>query len=590
MKQFFKTTLASILGTLIAMFIAAAGFFFFMLIIVSAFSSEEVVTVSDNSVLEIRLDYSVPERTTYEPSRNFDYFLPEFEKRLGLNEILENLNKAEWDDNIEGIYLNLSNLEGGSYSTLNSIREGLIEFRQSGKFVIAHGNRISQRAYFLGSAADKVFLSPAGELDLRGMQMELMFFKKTLDKLDVEAQIFRSGKYKSAVETFTNEKMSAENREQLDEMLSAIYDDVITKIAEARDLESTDLKNIIDDFKSRDISKLTGMNLLDGIIYYDDLIDSMKSMISLPGNRNLKRITMNKYSMVPGGSSEYSRNRIAVIYANGEIHEGSGDEETIGMENITRELRKVRNNSNVKAVVLRVNSPGGSPLTSEQILHEVKLTNEQIPVVASFGSVAASGGYYIACGAGEIVCERYSITGSIGAFGIIPNLKGLFNDKLGITFDRIQKGKYSGLYNLTEPLNRRERTVIREKIDEIYSTFITHVAEGRNMSEEYVQEIAQGRVWSGLQAKEIGLVDDVGGLNEAIDRAADLAGIDQYRVLEYPAIKDPIEKILELFSSGNSTLFTSIQEESIEELILHTKDYILERGILTRLPVDIYLY
>lgn len=590
MKQFFKFTLASVVGTLAALFIASIGFFFFVMILVSALSTEEVVTISDNTVLEIQLNYSIPERTNYKPSRNFDLFLPEFEKELGLNDILANLRQAERDENISGIYLNLNNFIAGSYSNVNEVREGLLKFKESGKFLIAHGNRISQKAYFLASAADKIYLTPTGDLDLRGMMMELTFFKKTLDKLDIEPQIFQSGKYKSAVEMFSQENMSNANREQLDAMLNSVYDNSLKIIADARGIDIIELKSVVDRFDAHDKRVVVEKNLIDGILYYDEVVDSMKSEIGLTGDKRLRRITLEKYDSVPDEFLEYSRNRIAVIYANGEIHEGTGDEESIGLENISRELRKVRNSSSVKAVVLRVNSPGGSPLTSEQILREVKLTADKMPVVASFGSVAASGGYYIASGVEEIICDPYTITGSIGAFGIIPNMQKFFDGKLGITFDRIQKGKYADMYTLTKPLNADEKKMIRFKIDEIYDTFIMHVAQGRGMSAEYVEEIAQGRVWSGIQAREIGLVDKLGGISEAVERASVLAGLENYRIVEYPAIKEPFEKLMDLLGTQTYSMVNLFAEDNIEDIISRTKEYILERGILTRMPVDIYIY
>jgi protease-4 len=457
MKQFFKFLFASILGTLLALFIAFFGMFFIFAIIASTISSDEVVSISENTVLEIQLNYSVPERSSYRPSDGFAPIFPEIIREVGMNEILRSIRQAKYDSDISGIYLNLNNLFIGSYTKIAAIRKALSDFKTSGKFIYAHGNRISQRAYYLASVADSIYITPTGSLDLRGMALELTFFKKTVDKLEIEPQIFQAGKYKSAVEQFENEKMSKSNREQLDELLQSIYHEVISEIASDRNIDASDLRTYIDDYNAIDNQQNYSFGLIDGIKYFDQVIDMMKEEVGKESTSRLRKVKLIDYINVPSNSDDYSRNRIAVIYAIGEILENNGNENTIGIENIANELRKARRNTNVKAVVLRIESPGGSPLTSEIIRREVELTREVKPVIASFASVAASGGYYIATHATEIITEPFCITGSIGAYGIVPNFENFFDNKLGITFDRVQTSKYAAMFSLARPLTADEK-------------------------------------------------------------------------------------------------------------------------------------
>lgn len=587
MKQFFKFFFASVFGTLTALLLAVIGFFIFVSIMVSVVSSEEAVSLSEKTVFELQLDYNIAERTSYERSNAFSLLLPGLVKQPGLKEIVDNIKKAKVDEDITGIYLNLNNFIAGSYVNVRTIREAVKDFKLSGKFVIAYGNRISQKAYYLASAADKIYLAPTGSLDARGLSMELTFFKKTLDMLEIEPQIFQAGKYKSAVETFDHEKMSAANSEQLNAYLNSIYDEIVNQIAHERKLNTIDLKNIFDEFKTNNIHDALNLGVIDGLKYYDQLIDTLKILSGVKQDESLKKVKLETYMNVPAANLTSSPNRIAVIYAVGEILEGNGNEDYIGLENITKELRKARKNKNVKAIVLRINSPGGSPLTSEQILREVQLTKGVKPIIVSFSGVAASGGYYIACAADEIVSDPFCITGSIGAFGILPNLNKFFDKKLGVTFDRVQTGKYGGLYSMVEPLSADEKKIIQSQIDGIYNDFTARVADGRSMSLDYVREIAQGRIYSGLQAIEIGLIDSIGGLQEAIDIAADRAEIKDYRIVEYPAVKEPFDKIMDLFTTEIFSPFSDFGSLKAEDIIRNVKNFISEKGLLTRMPFDV---
>lgn len=587
MKEFFKFMFASLLGSLIAIVIAVLGIFFIFIIFISVLSLEESVAISSNTVLEIELNYDVPERSDYTSTRDFIDALPKIKKTLGLNDIIKNINKAKTDNNIIGIYLDLDNIYVGSYAKIEPIRKALKDFKESGKFIVSHGNEISQRAYYLASISDKIFLTPSGTFDFRGLAIEMTFFKKTLEKLDVEAQIFKSGKYKSAVEPFESDKMSDANREQLSQLVNSIYDNMLVNIGDQRNIPINDLKNSASDLSIRNPLTAYERNFVDSLIYYDDVVVEMKNIAGIPNDKSLKKISINRYTKVPAEKSEYSSNRIAVIYALGEIHEGKGNNQSIGMENIAYEIRRAKENSKVKAIILRINSPGGSSLTSDIIWRELVLANQVKPVVASLSSVAASGGYYIACGADLIIAEPTTITGSIGVYGILPNTRDFFEGKLGITFDRVKTNSSSDLFSLTRPLTFTEKEMITKEVDRVYERFITRVTEARKMTREETYRIAQGRVWSGVDAKTNGLIDNFGGLDEAIEIAAERAGIKNYRVVEYPEQKQPFEKIIELLYDEAETSFAKIKLGESFSIYEKMQSVINQIGIQARMPFEI---
>lgn len=550
MKQFLKFTLASIVGSFITIFAISSILILIFVISISTLSRQEVVSISENSVLNIHLNYDISERSKYDTFDNFDLFFPKISKTIGLNDIIDNIYKAEVDNDITGIMLDLNNFSIEDYATVEAIRNALIKFKESGKFIFAHGNTITQKAYYLASPADKIFLVPSGNFIFNGMSAELMFFKNTLDKLEIEPQIFQYGKFKSATEPFKNIEMSPENEEQWMSMLTSDNDHILYGIGEERGIDYAELKRISFDFLIRYPEDAYNFGLIDSLVYEDEVYNLMKDEIGVDRSAKIQLVDLQEYFEVESPFDEPSTtDRIAVVYAEGEITGGEGNEETIGTENITDALRQARNNSRVKAVVLRINSPGGSALTADLIWREVLLTKQEKPVVVSMGSLAASGGYYIACPADTIVAQPNSLTGSIGVFGIIPNMQNFFNDKLGITFDRVKTGKYSDFIPVTRPLSEEEKIIIQKEIDFVYENFVNKVAEGRNMSFKEIDEIAQGRIYNGIQAKEIGLVDALGGLDDAIGIAAQMADISEYKLYEYPRLKNPIEKIFEVFTT-----------------------------------------
>ncbi|MBK7105646.1 MAG: signal peptide peptidase SppA [Ignavibacteriae bacterium] len=585
MKQFFKFTFAAILGFFISLFILGIFFFIFTFAIISTIDTEETVTVKSNSLMEIKLDFELQERSSKEPNFSFGT-IPSFEKVIGLNDLLKSIASAKDDSKIKGIYLDLDNFVSPGISKLTEIRNSLLEFKNSKKIIIAHGNTISEASYYLASVADSIYLTPTGNMEFDGFGIELTFFKKTLEKLDIEAQIFQHGKYKSATEPFRLEKMSEDNKVQLNKFLNSIYDKIISEISSNTKISSQELKNISSGLKINSAEDAHKYGLITNLKYEDEVDSILAKLVNGSTEDEAEKISFKKYFKSENVQNGSSNNRIAVIYANGEITNGDGDEGTIGKENIVKSLDKANENNRVKAIVMRVNSPGGSALTSDLIWRKIKLIKSEKPIIVSMSDLAASGGYYISCAANKIVAEPTTLTGSIGVFGIIPNAQKFFNEKLGITFDEVSTSENSGWATITNPLNEVQKKYIQNQIEEIYVDFVSRVAEGRKMTFAQVDSIGQGRIWSGINAKEIGLIDTLGGINLALKIAAESAGIKDYKIVEYPTQKETFEKIMEMFSSKigidfNKYLFGE-QLNQIEKLSKALK----YTGIQTRLPFE----
>ncbi len=584
MKQFLKFTFASIVGFFISFILL---FFFFISIsyfVASSIEGGETISVSNNSILKVKLDFTVPERTQLIPIASFAS-IPSFDKTIGLNAIIKSIKKAKNDNKIKGIFLDLDNLEIGGIAKIDAIRRALGDFKTSNKFIIAHGNSISEKAYYLGSVADSIFITPTGTLEFDGFSMEMSFYKKALDKLEIEPQIFQHGKFKSATEPFKFSKMSNENREQLKAYLNSVYKNFISNISESINKPATEFVNIANNLEINSAEDAVKFGLVNKLKYRDEVGSLLKRIVGISPDKNLKIISLKKY-VHSKSSTVSSKNRIAIIYANGEITEGKGDENSIGTKNIIAAIRKAKKNKRIKAIVMRVNSPGGSPLTSDMIWREINLAKKVKPFIVSMSDLAASGGYYISCAADSIVAEPNTITGSIGVFGIIPNARKFFNDKLGITFDRVKTNPNSGMMTFTTPLNGLQKKSIQKQVNDIYMDFAGRVAEGRRMTFEQVDAIAQGRIWSGIQAKEIGLVDELGGLDVALKIASEKAGIKNYKIIEYPHTKEPFEKIMELFSSSiDKTFFNNKIPEQFRQ-IAKASEVLTKSGVLVRLPFE----
>ena len=511
---------------------------------VSSAGSEGKISATSNSIMHISLDYPIKERADKNPFSEFGLMGFDNKKRIGLNEILLSLEEAKEDDHIKGIYLDVSSLAAG-FATIEEIRNALIDFKKSGKFILAYSEVYTQGAYYLASVADKVYLNPEGMIDFRGLSSELMFFKGSLEKLEIEAQIIKVGTYKSAVEPFILDKMSEPNRLQVNSFLGSMYDHFLSEISKSRKIPKNTLFSLADSAKVRNPKDALVYKMIDGLKYKDEVLDELKARTGTDKKKDLNSISIEEYAPAPGEKERSSSDRIALIYANGDIISGEGNDESIGSERISRAIRKARRDKKVKAIVLRVNSPGGSALASDVIWREMVLAKKSKPVIVSMGDVAASGGYYIACAADSIFAQPNTITGSIGVFGIIPNMQNFFKNKLGITFDGVKTGKFADLGTVTRPMTESEKMIFQQEVNRVYSTFTQKVADGRKKSPAYIDSIGQGRVWSGTEALQNGLVDRLGNIDDAIASAARKAKITDFKLVSYPDQVDPLKSLFE---------------------------------------------
>lgn len=552
MKQFWKYVLASVVGSIATFLVIFLFIFIFFSVLIAGFGDKEV-EVKDNSVLRVALTNAIPDKKSDNPFNNIDFMTLESVKVLGLNDILKTLEKAKEDDRIKGVYLDLSVIPSG-IATIEEIRNKLIDFKESGKFIVSYSDGYSQAAYYLASVSDEIYLNPQGGFDWKGLASQILFFKGALDKLGVEAQIFRYGEFKSAIEPFTETKMSDANRMQMEVLLQSIWDEMIIKVSDARGISVDKLNVFADSLTIYNAKTALEYNMIDGIMYYDEFLEHVKDKAGVEEDSEEKDyfISLSKYNgaSLPDAKRNKAEEKVAVIFAEGEIVNGMGKDGSIGGDGLAKLLREVRLDDDVKAVVLRVNSPGGSGLASEIIWREVVLTVKEKPVVVSMGNLAASGGYYIAAPASYIIAQPNTITGSIGVFGMLPNVEKLMNDKLGITVDGVSTNANSDIGSIMRPMEDHEREFIQKQVNDFYEVFLNRVAEGRDqLSVEDVDEIGEGRVWSGITAVEIGLVDEIGGINDAVMKAVELADIEEYRIVEYPKEQDFMEKFISDFSA-----------------------------------------
>ena len=577
--RFLGNLIASILGTLIAL-----GILFMMFIVIAmAFGETEKVEVKGNSVLVINLDGVVKD---YAPkSMNpLDEFFAFADEKMGLNEIINAIDNAKNDDNIVGISINTLDVNAGISQT-QAIRNKLEEFKESGKFIMAYGDVYNQKTYYLSSVADSIFMNPLGGIDFKGLSSEVLFFKDLQEKSGVKMEVIRHGKYKSAVEPFLYNKMSDENREQISTFLHAIWDELLTDISQSRNKTTEELNAVADNLWARNATLAIENNMVDGAVYLDEYEAKLKLASNISADGDLSEIMLSDYiSTGKGRVISTAGNKIAVIYAQGEIIYGKGNEDLIGQELIIEALRKARKDKNVKAIVLRINSPGGSALASELIWRELELTKKELPLVVSMGDVAASGGYYIACNADRIFAEPTTISGSIGVFGAIPNMSKLA-DNIGINAEQVSTNK-SPNYSLFEPISDDFRAVTTEGVEDFYNTFVKRVSAGRNMSVQAVDSIAQGRVWSGVDAMQNGLVDELGNLEDAISYAAELAAIVDFKVRNYPDYKMNLGEKLSGLPFMKTKEKAMIEALGLENFKIYQtiKQFSELKGIQTRMP------
>lgn len=542
MKEFLKTTLATIVGILIA------GIVFTILGIITVsgmlMSSQPETVVKDNSIFVLELSGTVAERYQENP---LDQLLGEQLTTTGLDDILASIHKAKENDKIKGIYLDAGLLTCGTAS-LQEIREALLDFKKSGKFIVAYSGNYTQGTYYLASVADKIALNPSGTISWHGLSAQSIFLKDLLDKIGVQMQIFRVGTYKSYTETFTGTEMSPANREQTQAYTQSIWQQLLTDVAASRNISATQLNTLADscmDF--RPAEDCLRSRLADTLVYKDQLLSYLKQRMNVADDEKLNTLTLEDMINVKRNvPKDKSGNIIAVYYAVGDIDATTDPDPTEGIdsERVIRDLQKLRNDESVKAVVLRVNSPGGSAYGAEQIWREVSLLKAEKPVIVSMGDYAASGGYYISCAADWIVAEPTTLTGSIGIFGMVPEASELINNKLGVHIDGVKTNRLADMGQIDRPMNEEEKALIQQSVNSGYELFTKRCADGRNMPIDRLKEIAEGRVWSGSMAKELKLVDELGGIQAALDQAVKHAKITEYTILSYPEKENLLSSLL----------------------------------------------
>ncbi|MCC9073041.1 signal peptide peptidase SppA [Flavobacterium sp. F-65] len=581
--------LGNVIATVIGIFVFFMLSFFGIMLLAALFGGDSnAVTVKSDSVIELDLrkiqnDYA---------GKYKDPLVTIFseQKGIGLTDIINAIDVAKTDDNIKGISI-LNDASSLGMAQSKDLRNALESFKKSGKFVMAYSNGYSQKEYYLNSVANTIYLNPVGDLDFKGLSSEIMFFKDFQDKSGIHMEVIRHGKYKSAVEPFLENKMSDANREQTGALLNSIWNTVVADISKSRNIPVARLNEIANGLLARTPEMAKVERLVDVIAYEDVYHDAIKKALKVTGDDDYNKISISDYTqnfITTASSSSTSGDQIAIIYAQGEIQSGEGDVTVIGEGSMRRSLQEARKNKDVKAIVLRIDSPGGSALTSDLIWREVELTKKVKPVVVSMGNYAASGGYYIACNANKIFAESNTITGSIGVFGVLPNFTPLAN-KLGINTEQVKTHENAANYSPFVPLDENFKAVTLEGVEHIYRTFVTHVAEGRKMTFDQVDAIAQGRVWAGSEAVKIGLVDKIGGLNDAIAEAATLAKIKDYSTQNYPEYDKKFNDLLQNLPFAKSKE-NFIKEEIGEEnyfIIEQVKRLQAKKGVQAMLPFQI---
>lgn len=540
--NFFKTFLASCLGSLLAFIVLCfLGVALLFGMVASLSDSNEQVVIKDKSVLHLKLDGPITENEIEDPFE--DLPIPGAVSTTGLLPLKQAIKNAKEDSKIEGIYLELNMLLGG-YGVARELRQALEDFKESGKWIVAYSEYYSESAYYVASVADKVYLNPEGELEFNGLAVEVSFFKKLFDKLDIKPQIFRVGDFKSAVEPFMLDRMSDENKLQLNEMITDIHRTMISDVAVSRNMEETRLRELADKMLVVNTRSASQYGLVDSLVYFDQVQADLRERLGIADNAKINLVKYGRYKRSFSTPST-SKNEIAVIVADGDIFSGKASEGVIGSDTFAEELRKARNNDRVKAIVVRINSPGGSALASDVMWREIKLATEVKPVIASMSDYAASGGYYLAMACDTIVAQPTTITGSIGVFSVLFDMSSFLDNKLGITFEEVKTGEVGELITFTRPLTPLEKNIWQRKTDEIYESFTAKAADGRNMAVEDLRKIASGRVWTGVQAKERGLVDVLGNFETAVSIAAEAANVrDDYKLRYYPVQKNFFEEWL----------------------------------------------
>lgn len=585
MKDFFKMLFASILGVLIVIMV---GFFIVVGVITAMLSMESTPTeIAPNSILRIALDKPIQDRTSDNPFQFINPLSLSINMPLGLNMLVKNIERAKSDPRIKGIYLDLSNLSAG-IATIEEIRNALLDYKSSGGFVIAYADNYSQTGYYLATVADKIYMNPYGDFNLIGMSSQVMFYKGLLDKLGVEMQIIRHGKFKSAVEPFMLDQMSAENREQTMAFMGSLWNSVLQTISTSRSISVEELQRMTNQMEIGTAEDALSKGLLDQLYYKDEVIAELCKYTDRANERELKLVNITDYAI--GSGAKFSKNKVAVIYASGEIMQGS-DGKGVMSTDMSLAIRSARNDSSVKAIVFRINSPGGDAQASEIIARELELAKKVKPVIISMGDVAASGGYWIATPGHTILANHTTITGSIGVFGLVPNVQKGMKNMLGLTVDVTKTNEHADFGNIFRSLTLTEKAYLQRKVEDIYTKFITKVANSRELPVAMVDSIGQGRVWSGNNAFERKLIDEFGGLQDAVKLAGVRANIGtDFRIEELPKEKSPFEFLMNSMSTKLSTYFQKSELEYTFQHYEYVINSINNRGIQARMPYDVEIH
>ncbi len=579
--------LGNVLATIVGLFVFCMIFFFGILFIGAIFGgNEETVSVKSNSVIELDLSKIHNDYAGKVNFKDFDYFKAQHD---GLSDVLKAIEYAKTDDKIEGISILNSSSDLGIAQT-KALRDQLEDFKNSGKFIYSYADAYSQKEYYLNSVANSIYINPIGELDFKGLSAEIMFFKDFEEKSGLKMEVIRHGKYKSAVEPFLENKMSDANREQTTQLLNSIWSSVLVDISKSRKVSLVRLNQIADGLLARTPEMAKAEKLVDKIAYEDVYHNDIRKALSLDSDEDYDTVSIADYAdkVATSNINFDAKDKIAIIYAQGEIGNGEGDVNVIGEGSMRRSLQEARKDKNVKAIVLRINSPGGNALTSELIWREIELTKKAKPIVVSMGDYAASGGYYIACNADKIYAEANTITGSIGVFGILPNFTEA-TKKIGLNVEQVKTNPNASQYSPFKPLDDNYRAFAQEGVEKIYATFVNRVSAGRKLTFEQVDAIGQGRVWSGQDALKIGLVDKIGGMDEAIKEAARLGKTTKYRTQDFPEFEKDFSDILAKFGlaqSKESMIKEEIGEQNYE-ILQHIKQMTSQKGVQARMAYEL---
>lgn len=581
--------LKNILSTIIGVFIAFGIVFFLLILLASAIETDEVITVKSQSVLKLSFDDKILKDYAPKDESPLGMLLEMDGKYISFDQVLNAIDNAKTDTNIDGISIEMNFLSAGMAQT-QALRRKLMEFKETGKFVSAYADFYEQKNYYLSSVSDSVFINPLGMVDFRGLSTEVLYFKDFEDKYGVKMEVVRHGKYKSGAEPFLFNKMSDENREQIKSFLTSIWDEMLTEIAVNRNKTTAELNDLADNLGGRNADLASKNGLVDQIAYQDEYVSFLKRSIGIADDKPLNTITLIDYiKSGKGRKSSTVTDKIAIIYAQGEMIYGEGNEEYVGQEMMIKSIQKAKKDKDVKAIVLRINSPGGVAITADMIWRELELAKKEKPIVVSMGNLAASGGYYIACNANKIYAEPTTITGSIGVYGLLPNIHK-FSETIGINAEQVATNKASN-YSLFEPMSDDFNKLTQQSIEIIYNTFLNRVSAGRNMSLEKVDAIAQGRVWSGKEALNNGLVDELGSMEDAVKYAALISNVTDYKIVNYPQFKKEWKDAFDMmpFIKGSKTrllkeelgethyqLYETLQRVSKQEGVQARMPFVLE--------------